>query len=114
MVPVGDDMDRFTKNDVILTPVVLLVVHPIDTDRHQGWPAGFRWGVHVGSYPVHDLRFCVNAGYCQMRDEAVRVGDLCAAAVTQALRVFGVPASLSYRFLDVDPLPPDANTIRFI
>jgi hypothetical protein len=90
---------------VHLTPDVTAVVHPIDTEAHPTIPEGWRWAVHVGSAPVADLEFCVNAGWCPTEREAWIEGETVAVAAIKALRMFGIPAEFRRLALDVDPIP---------
>jgi hypothetical protein len=93
------------SDDIMLVPVVTVLVHPINTERHPNTPAGYRWAVQVGGHPPGDMRFVANAGHTIAKDEALSTGDRCAAAALVALRLFGIPATLQYQELDFDPVP---------
>lgn len=88
-----------------VAPVVVLVVHPIDTKAHPMTPPGYRWAVMLGIGPFSDLARCPNAGWCPSEQEASLEGEMVAVTVVKSLRAFGIP--VDYRFVktEVDPIP---------
>jgi hypothetical protein len=101
---------------VALAPEVTLVVHEIDSDAHPAFaPGTWRWAVHVGGRPPHEVDYCVQAGGERSRGRALDVGDQTAAAVTQALRIFGIPAGQPGLLpLDHDPIPAGGDRIHHL
>lgn len=99
-------------DDVLLIPCVTVITHPIETEAHPGTPPGYRWAVQVGGQPASDLRFCANAGHAQTKDEALFIGDRCAATAVVALRIFGVQVMLKYLDIDHDPVPSGGAFLR--
>lgn len=101
---------------VMLAPEVALVVHEIDTSVHPAFgPGVWRWAVHVGGRPPAEVDYCVQAGGERSRGQAIDVGDQVAAAVTQALRIFGVPAGPPrLLLLDHDPIPAGGDRIHHL
>lgn len=96
----------------MLTPVVTLVVHPIDTAVHPTVPPGWRWAVMLGDGSPSDMDRCANAGWCPSRGEASLEGEMVAVTATKALRAFGVPVSLRTLTLDSDPIPAGGDRIH--
>lgn len=97
---------------VYLTPdVVVLIVHPIDTQVHQRIPAGWRWAVQVGQGPFSDMDRCANAGWAPSHGDAMAEGEQVAVAVVKALRMAGHQAA--YRIVEtpVDPIPPGGDKV---
>lgn len=99
--------EHMPADDIMLVPVVTVVIHPIDTERHPNTPAGYRWAVQIGGQPPGDMRFVANAGHAVTKDEALLVGDRCGAAALVALRIFNIHVTLQYQELDFDPVPAD-------
>lgn len=98
----------------LLLPEVAVFVHEIDTTAHPTYqPGTWRWAVMVGGRPPHDLDACANAGGERSLQAALDAGDQVAAAVTRALRVFGVPAGPPRRFvLNHDPIPAGGDHLN--
>lgn len=97
---------------VPLTPLVVVVVHAIDTDAHPSQPPGWRWAVMVGGRPPADLDWCANAGWCPTEQEAWLEGETCGATACRALRMLGVPAAYDRSRLDHDPIPAGCNRVH--
>lgn len=94
---------------VPLLPDVAVVVHPVDTDTHPTYPAGWRWAVHVGGRGPTDLDYCVQAGHAATEQDASFAGEQVGAACAKALRLFGCPARYGYLRLGYDPIPAEAD-----
>lgn len=92
-----------------MLPEVTVVVHPVDTQTHPTYPAGWRWAVHVGGGAPADLDRCVQAGLCPTEPEASVAGESHGAAVAKALRMAGTAARYSYQRLGWDPIPAEAD-----
>lgn len=92
-----------------LVPEVTVVIHPINTEAHPTYPAGYRWAVHVGGGPFHDLSRCVNAGHETSEPMAGVAGESHGVAVAKALRIMGIPAKYSVTRLEWDPIPAEAD-----
>jgi hypothetical protein len=73
-----------------IQPVISVVVHPVDVEKHPDWGVGYRWTVQVGGMPVEDLGYCANAGKCDKEQEALMMGDRCAATVVTAFSMFNI------------------------
>lgn len=95
-----------------LAPVVMLVVHPINTAAHPTVPAGWRWAVMLGEGSPSDVERCPNAGWCPTQQEAALEGETVAVTVAKALRAFGIPASFRTLTLDDDPIPAGGDRIH--
>lgn len=92
----------------LLTPEVVVYLHPIDADAHPSTGGGWRWAVHVGGQGPSDVRYCANAGRAVNRQQGALIGESHGAAAAKALRILGVP--VVYRGvvdLDHDPIPRD-------
>jgi hypothetical protein len=100
----------------LLLPQVTVYVHEMDCTAHPAMtPGTWRWAVHVGGRPPHDLAHCVQAGGELDRGSAITAGDQVAAAVCVAMRIFGIPASPpTVVELTTDPIPPGRDYIRKI
>jgi hypothetical protein len=94
----------------IITPDVVVWVHPINEKEHPTYRPGFRWAVHVGMMAAGDLKFCCQAGRADTKEEARIVGESYGAAMCKAIRMFGVPARYSVNELAWDPIPAVADT----
>jgi hypothetical protein len=92
-----------------VTPEVVVVVHPIDSESHPTYPTGYRWAVQVGGGPFSNLAHCVNAGHEATESMAGVAGESHGVAVTRSLRIMGVPARYSVTRLDWDPIPAEAD-----
>jgi hypothetical protein len=89
--------------------IVSVFVHQIDGDAHPSVPPGYRWAVHLGGNP-HDLRSCLNAGWCPSEQVAGLEGEAVGVAVVKALRMCGVECRYAaLRRLDVDPTPVEGS-----
>lgn len=91
---------------MILTPKVVIGVHPINITAHPTYPPGFRWCVMIGDGAWDDLDRCVQAGHQYDRVTAALVGDTVGVAVAEAFRRFAMP--LQYGgviHLEHDPIP---------
>ena len=95
-------------NDV-LVPEVTAVVHPVDTDAHPTYGAGWRWAVMVGGAPPSDLSRCAGAWKEPTESEASVMAENTAAFLVKSLRMFGVPVRYSFLRLDYDPIPAEAD-----
>lgn len=91
--------------------IVTVFVHEVDTEAHVTVPPGWRWAVHVGTNP-HDLRSCVNAGWCPSAGAAGLEGEMVGVAVAKALRLAGVDVRYAaVSRLDVDPCPAGLDSV---
>lgn len=98
----------------MLLPQITLFIHPVDTARHPTVPAGWRWAVHAGGGPPSDLSRCVNAGWCPDERLALAEGEQNAATAVNALRTFGVPASVHTLRLQTDPVPAGQDQVSIL
>lgn len=97
-----------------LTPVVTVVVHPIETTRHPNIPPGWRWAVMIGDGPPGDVNRCANAGWAPDRTAALSEGDRCGATAVRALRITGAPfAYTDPLILDHDPIATGDDRLHF-
>lgn len=96
---------------VHLAPVVVLVVHPIDTAAHPMTPPGWRWAVMLGVGAFSDLARCPNAGWCPTQHEAMSEGEMVAVTVVKALRMVGLPVDYRVTQTPVDPIPPGGDVL---
>lgn len=94
--------------------VIRVIVSPIDTSKHHDWGTGYRWAVQVGGMPPEDLKYCANAGKAKSVDDAIFIGDRCAATVVTAFQMFSIKLVLEYTILDHDPIPEETNQVRVI
>lgn len=97
---------------VYLAPLVVLVVHPIDTKAHPTVPPGFRWAVMLGQGPFSDTTRCANAGWCPSEQEALIEGEMVAVTVVQSLRMTGTPAEYRVVQTPADPIPAGGDFAR--
>lgn len=95
----------------ILTPDVVVIVHPINLRAHPTYKPGYRWAVQIGGSAPSDLAHCCQVGRADTIDEALIAGEGCGAAVCKAARMFGVPARYAVNRLTWDPIPPEADLI---
>lgn len=94
----------------LLTPEVVVYLHPINAAAHPTTGGGWRWAVHVGGQGPSELRYCANAGRAPVRQQAALIGESHGAAAAKALRILGMPAVYrGIRDLDHDPIPPDLD-----
>lgn len=98
----------------MLVPEVMLVVHPIDVDRHPTVPAGWRWAVHVGGGSPSDTACVANAGWAPDERLATAEGEQNAATAAEACRMFGVPVDYRLLRLDSDPIPTGTDRVRIM
>lgn len=97
----------------ILTPDIVVWVHPINPKEHPTYRPGYRWAVHYGSLAASDLRYCCNAGRCDTLFDAKLMGESHGAAACRALRFAGVAARYSMCVLAWDPIPAEADDKPF-
>jgi hypothetical protein len=88
---------------------ITVVVHPVNTQVHPGYPPGWRWAVMVGGTRPSELDFCANAGHCPTDAEAAFTGEQAGATATKALRMLGIPARYGLLRLGYDPIPAEAD-----
>jgi hypothetical protein len=103
---VSDEQPKITPT---LVHQVTVTVHPIDPNVHPSYPPGWRWSVTVGGMPINDLDYCVGAGHEHTKGDAAVTGETVGAAVTLALRKFGVNAGYQVIHMDWDPIPAEAD-----
>lgn len=94
-----------------MPPVVTVFVHAIDTTVHRSVPPGWRWAVHVGGRPAHDLAGCVNASWEPDERNACIAGEQVGAAVVKALAMCGLQPTCQVFRLAADPIPADHDRI---
>lgn len=88
----------------MVTGVVTVFIHAIDTEKFPTTPPGWRWAVHLGGNP-HDLGSCMNAGWCPTRTEAGIEGEMVGVAVAKAVSIAtGVRWRYFVNDLDYDPI----------
>lgn len=94
--------------------VVTVFVHQVDTTVHPTIPPGWRWAVHLGGNP-HDLRACLNAGWCPNDREAGMEGEAVGVAVVKALRLCGLAVSYAaVQLLERDPIPAGKDKLKVV
>lgn len=93
----------------IITPDVIVIVHPVDQARHPTYPPGYRWAIQVGGQPPADLHYCAQAGHEPTIEAAMIAGESHGAAVVKALRMLGVPARYGLYRLGWDPIPAEGD-----
>lgn len=101
--------ERAPETGPVLVPEVVVVIHPIDMNAHPTYQPGFRWAVMIGGRPPTDLDYCVQAGSESTETLASVIGEMCGAAATKALRLFGCPARYAVHRLGYDPIPAEAD-----
>lgn len=99
---------------VLLSPDVVLYVHPVDTAVHTTVPPGWRWAVHAGGGRPGDVSRCANAGWTPTRQAALSEGEQNAATAVKVARAFGVPAAYRLLDLDYDPIPAGADGVTVL
>lgn len=112
--PSGRDLVRVNgevvQTKVLLTPDVVVFLHPIDVQRHPETGGGWRWAVHVGGQGPSNLEYCANAGRAPGKQLAALVGESHGAAAAKAARIFGTPVKYHGVIeLDYDPIPADTT-----
>lgn len=95
--------------DEILTPDIVVVVHPINAKAHPTYTPGYRWAIQIGGSAPSDLTHCCQAGRADTLTDALIAGESHGAAVCKAARMFGIPARYSVNRLTWDPIPPEAD-----
>jgi hypothetical protein len=93
----------------VLTPDVMVWVHPINTEAHPTYTPGYRWAVHVGGHGAAMLQYCCNAGRADTQTEAKIIGESHGAAVCKGLRLLGIPARYGLFTIGWDPIPAEAD-----
>jgi hypothetical protein len=88
----------------MVTGVVTVFLHQVNTEAHPSVPPGWRWAVHLGGNP-HDLDACMNAGWCPDRLEAALEGEMVGVTVAKAVSaVTGVRWQYRVTELNLDPI----------